>query len=124
MWLGRLLCILALFALSGLDRAAVQSFAWSSMMADRAPERGFVEALDSTFSGDEPCQICEALTEAEKQEPIAPAAEKLPKLYSPASSKAGPAVIPPGSRWVGFSKMTHFSSSLILEISTPPPQLG
>lgn len=124
MWLGRLLCILAIFALSGLDRGVMQSYAWSTMMADRAPEQGFTKALDSTFSGVEPCHICQALEETETKPPIAPAAEELPKLYSPATTKTALAVIPTDSRWIGFSKMTRGSRSLVLEIATPPPQLG
>lgn len=124
MFAGRILCLIALFALSGMDRCFVQSFAWSTMLADRSPERGFIEAVNSTFNGLEPCHICESLAEAEQENPIAPAAEELPKLYSPASSKTGSSVIPPNSNWVGFSKMNDLCSSPELEIATPPPRLG
>lgn len=124
MRLGRFLCILALFALSGLDRSVVQTYAWSTMIADRAPEQGLAEAFDSTFSGDEPCLICQAVIETEKKEPIAPAGEELPKLHSPASKKARLAVVAPTSHWIGLRTMTRSGNSLILEIATPPPQVG
>ncbi|MGC6425744.1 MAG: hypothetical protein ACON5H_01965 [Akkermansiaceae bacterium] len=124
MWLGRLLCLLALFSLSGMDRCVVQSFAWSTMLAERARERGLVEALDSTFSGDEPCAICQAMANSENEEPLAPAIEEIPKLHSPASKRANPTLNPPASCWIGVITRARYGKSLVLEIATPPPQLG
>ena len=38
------------------------------MINDRAPEVGLTEALDSTFSGDEPCELCLAIAAAAQKD--------------------------------------------------------
>lgn len=127
MWIGRFFCLLALFALSGLDRAAVQTYAWATMLHDRAPEIGLTEAIDSTFSGDMPCEICTALTKTQSEQQKAPnerPAEELPKLYSPPAPHSA-ALLKNRSQ---KSSLRHRDVShedlCSLEIPTPPPEFG
>ena len=125
MWFGRLLCLLSLFSLSGLDRSLVQAFAWSTMLADRAPERGLAEAIESTFSGEEPCEMCRALAESESepaQEPVAPHVEEIVKLLSPGVPVRSTRVNPPGKIWIGYESLTEAHHSEIMEVPTPPPR--
>jgi hypothetical protein len=52
--------------------ALLQGVAWTSMLATRAPSRGFSEAVSSTFSGAEPCALCCRLRQADEAPPTAP----------------------------------------------------
>lgn len=45
-----------------------QSWAWVTMVQDRATERGVSEALESTFSGAEPCSLCEMIQEQRQEQ--------------------------------------------------------
>jgi len=120
------LCFLAIFSLSGLDRCFVQGYAWTFMIVDRAPERGFTEAVSSTFSGDEPCHLCEALAVVDTQEtePIAPMPDELVTLKSPYSALRVIRAIPPPFRWIGYEETSLEYSSAMMEIETPPPELS
>lgn len=123
MWFGRILCLISLFSLSGLDLSLLQAFAWSTMLADRAPERGLVEALESTFSGDEPCEMCEALAEPEPtQEPSAPPVEERVKLLSPVLLVRPSRINPPGKSWIGYRSFSERYRSESMEVPTPPPR--
>lgn len=128
MWLARFLCTLSLVALSGLDRVAVQTYAWATMLHDRAPEIGFTEALDSTFSGEEPCEICNAIAEVTQEEqhkaPSDRSAEDLPKLYSPSAQRSAALLHQEGmsKRIAEFTEIHH--DLCTLEITTPPPEFG
>lgn len=45
--------------------ALMQTWAWVSMLNDRIPEQGIEQAIDSTFSGEHPCEKCIAIAELE-----------------------------------------------------------
>ncbi|MGB0991875.1 MAG: hypothetical protein ACPG32_05340 [Akkermansiaceae bacterium] len=62
-WLGKCLCIVAAITIFDGHLAVVQSWAWASMLWDRSPEMGLSEAVDSTFSGEQPCPLCCAVQE-------------------------------------------------------------
>ena len=67
-WFGKGLCILAALAVVDAHMMLVQGWAWGTMLQDRAPERGMSGALDSTFSGAEPCPMCCAVQEERHEE--------------------------------------------------------
>ena len=87
MWLGRLTLLLALFSLSGMDRAFVQGYAWFTMVQDRSAEMGVEAAIQDTLSGEHPCEICEAIEEnsyrSPGDSPLRESCENFVKLYSP-----------------------------------------
>lgn len=81
-WRLLLLGLLALRLLGG-DLALLQGLAWVGMLLERAPEKGLAQAVESTFSGDEPCDLCRAIKKTKDaesaSEPVqAPQEEKLP----------------------------------------------
>ncbi len=126
--LGRLALVLALIALGGLDRAAVQGYAWMTMISDRTSEMGFEEALNDTFSGEHPCEICEAMAAADQKEqeenPLRQSEKESSKLFSPASITKQPAVFPPSQyRFLSLTAAARFQS-VIHELPTPPPKVA
>ena len=57
-WFGKFLCLVTVIAVTDAHLVFTQGWAWSTMLQDRAPERGMVEAIESTFNGAEPCPMC------------------------------------------------------------------
>ncbi len=118
--------ILALFSLSGLDQAFVQAYAWGTMLRDRAPEVGLSEALDTTFSGDHPCEVCQAIAEASHHQndkaPIEQSPESSSKDFSPLMSLRAITITPPSATapLPGFRGIAD--RSIVLELPTPPPR--
>ena len=53
----QLMVVFALMALGG-HLSFLQIAAWTGMVIVRTPEQGFAQALASTFSGDQPCCVC------------------------------------------------------------------
>ncbi|MDB4259143.1 hypothetical protein N9830_01825, partial [Akkermansiaceae bacterium] len=122
---ARHLCFFVIVVLSGLDQAVVQSYAWITMIHDRAPELGVREAINDTFSGESPCEICCALAEVTEQEqedaPLKKGGDQGPKLFAKFSSLQ---LFPPArDTWPRLTEFVALSS-LHLEIPTPPPEFG
>ncbi len=67
--------LLALRLLGG-DVAMLQVVAWTGMIVSRTAGRGVAAALESTFDGEHPCPLCNALKEVkpsgQEQQPVAP----------------------------------------------------
>ena len=87
--LGKYLCILAAVSILDAHLMVAQTWAWVSMIYDRAPQEGVSAALDSTFSGDAPCAMCCAIEQerrdTQQQAPIPelePAAKFPPVSWS------------------------------------------
>ncbi len=60
---AKLLCVLTVIGLLDAHMALMQAWAWVSMLNDRIPEQGIEQALDTTFSGEHPCEKCLAIVE-------------------------------------------------------------
>ena len=46
----------------------MQCVAWTGMLIERSAERDFASAVSSTFSGAEPCVLCEAIADFQDDE--------------------------------------------------------
>jgi hypothetical protein len=126
MWLGRLALLLALFSLSGMDRAFVQGYAWFIMVQDRSTEMGVEAAIQDTLSGEHPCEICEAIVEnsyrSPGDSPLRESCENFVKLYSPWLATNKLQATPPNV--IGELVATPVSEkrSVYIELPTPPPR--
>ena len=122
---ARYLCLLVIVVLSGLDQALVQTYAWITMIHDRAPEMGLSEAISNTFSGEYPCEICCALAEVtpeEKEEtPLEKSGKQIPKLFA---KFANVRLFPPAREAWPRSERVISLRSIHLKIPTPPPEFG
>jgi len=125
-WLGKCLCIVAAIGVLDGHLMVAQSWAWITMVQDRAPEQGITEALDSTFSGAAPCSMCCAIQEErqEKEEQAPVPESKTSAKYPPASQNTG---------YIFFSPKEGFQSRSIDPVDlmpnrqesppSPPPQV-
>ena len=58
---GKFLVIAALVCSTGLHWAALQTVAWTTMLAANLTTESFSESLSRTFDGDHPCPLCKAV---------------------------------------------------------------
>jgi hypothetical protein len=79
-----------------------QTWAWMSMMSERAPEQGVSAALESTFSGNAPCSMCCAIEkERQDKQGDAPIPETKPTVkFAPAMCGRGFSLISPAGSYV------------------------
>lgn len=124
-WLGKCLCLVAALAVTDAHLILVQGWAWSNMLQDRAPERGVAEALESTFSGAEPCPMCCAVQEERHEEQEeAPVPESDPTMkWIPTSASEEMALYPPATPYC--KQMWTSGWMLCLRTDSPeipPPQ--
>ena len=54
--------------LSGAHWMVLQATAWTGMLVTRTEQTSFVQAVDSTFSGDAPCPLCSAIKAGKREE--------------------------------------------------------
>ena len=126
MWPGRLALLLALFSLSGMDRAFVQGYAWFTMIQDRSTEMGVEAAIQETLSGENPCQICEAILENSNRSagdsPLRESCENFVKLYSPWLATNSLKATPPNGTGQLIPLAVPDKRSIYIELPTPPPR--
>ena len=58
---SRLLALVLAVALISGHAGGLQVLAWASMLATRVPVRGWAPAVQSTFSGQDPCAMCRVI---------------------------------------------------------------
>jgi hypothetical protein len=63
-----LLAILGCLHLIGGPHAAIQVFAWSTMLVDYSNQDGFAQGFQDTFSGEKPCSLCKKIESVKQTE--------------------------------------------------------
>ena len=85
MRIGRGLALIALLNFAGAHWIVLQSIAWSSMLAKHAQHSRLAEAVQKTFDGAHPCNLCKGMSRAqgtEKKEASVPVEiSKIPVLH-------------------------------------------
>jgi hypothetical protein len=85
MRIGRLLAVIALLNFAGAHWVVLQSIAWSSMLAKQVQHSRLAEAVQKTFDGAHPCDLCKGISRAQEKErkPTVPVEiGKLPLLFA------------------------------------------
>ena len=75
-----------LLSLSGAALALLQTAAWVSMLACRAPSQGIAASVKSTFDGKHPCPMCKAVDAGKATEKKSESPLKSPRFEFPAES--------------------------------------
>ena len=65
---SRFVVILALLASIGGHWALLQSVAWTRMIVERAGGQSFSQAVQTTFDGEHPCDLCKRISEGKQGE--------------------------------------------------------
>jgi hypothetical protein len=66
--LGKIFLVLALVAMLGAHWAALQTVAWTTMLADNLHSSSFCSAVTKTFDGRHPCPLCKAIAAGKQSE--------------------------------------------------------
>jgi len=66
--LGQILLTLALVATIGGHWAVLQTVAWTTMLADNLRDAPLSEAVEKTFDGKHPCNLCKQISAGKKSE--------------------------------------------------------
>ncbi len=66
--LGKIFLVLALVAMLGAHWAALQTVAWTAMLADNLHSDSFCAAVTKTFDGNHPCDLCKAIAAGKQSE--------------------------------------------------------
>ncbi len=106
----------------------LQMTAWSSMLLSRAPDQGIEQAIESTFSGEEPCCLCKVVAEQSEQ----PEPDEAPQLPFRSELKLTTAEFPTtlcrsdsletSQESFGFPGSSAAPDSFIGGIIPPPPK--
>jgi len=85
---GHVLMIVALLAASGAHWAALQSVAWTTMLAENLQSTSLSQALVKTFDGKHPCPLCKSVAAGKAAEQKSDFTVELKKLeYPPAPAR-------------------------------------
>ncbi|MDP0497807.1 MAG: hypothetical protein Q7Q73_16520 [Verrucomicrobiota bacterium JB024] len=124
---GCCLLLLALLSALNVHWAVVQGVAWASMLSEEQQRAATLrEAIERTFGGDYPCEICGLVDQNLLKEPgplkAARQAEYLSvQLILPRAERIVPA---PASRQLPVMRADERGIALSPLPETPPPRLG
>ena len=119
---SRWLLIAALFLAIGGHWAVLQTVAWASMIVDYSREGALTEAMQKTFDGRHPCQICTEIQknrQSEKKQESLLLAKKV-ELFDQHIAK----IVFPSDDSISLAISDSFSSARFLAPPVPPPRLG
>jgi hypothetical protein len=119
--------LLAVFAMLGGHWLALQSVAWTRMLAEFSMTDTFSKAVVKTFDGNHPCQMClgirERRTHEQRQQQERPwlNSTKSPDLLSDVRRVSAPA--PPTSAADAIAFVPRPAPDFLDAPPTPPPRL-
>ena len=117
---GQILMIAAMLAITGGHWVALQTVAWTTMLADNLRTGSLKEAVTQTFDGEHPCPICKQIAAGKKSEKKTEATFSA-KKFEFASERTVFVFSPPNQ----FELLPYFDtriSGLISKPSVPPPR--
>ena len=120
MRLGKILVIAALVVTTGAHWMALQTVAWTTMLAANWSGGSFSEAVSTTFDGRHPCPLCKAIAAAKKSEQKKEFASAMVKLEFPPASE-NIAIIAPES-FSSVSAADGFGEASFSKPPVPPPR--
>jgi len=112
--------IVALLAATGAHWGALQSVAWTTMLADNLQSASLSQALTKTFDGKHPCPLCKVVAAgkaAEKKSDFTPQLKKLE--FPPAPERL---VLAAPAQFHLVPAADFFAEFLVQEPPTPPPR--
>jgi hypothetical protein len=117
---GKIFVVLALIASTGAHWAALQSVAWTAMLADNLRTHAFSESVARTFDGKYPCPFCKAIAAGKKSEKKSEFTAQMQKLEFPPAKENAVLIAP--SNFQLLSPVDFFAEPLTQKLLTPPPR--
>lgn len=117
---GKLLVVAALVLTTGAHWAALQTVAWTTMLAGNLRSHSVSEAVAQTFDGEHPCPLCRAIAAGKKSEKKSEAVASALKLeYLPVMQGA---FLYPPLHFEMVPAADFFAASLSQKPPVPPPR--
>jgi hypothetical protein len=117
---GKILVVLALVVMTGAHWAALQTVAWTTMLACNLQTQSFAEAMTHTFDGRHPCCLCKAIAAAQKSEQKSAATP--PSLKQEYTPLAGTIALFPPSQFSLLPEDNFSAASFSSKPPLPPPR--
>jgi hypothetical protein len=117
---GKFLVVTALVLTAGLHWAALQTVAWTTMLANNLRSDSFSSAVCKTFDGEHPCCLCKAIAAAKKSQKKSEAVSPVLKMEFP--PLAGKIALFPPAHYQIVPLLNVFADSLSFQPPVPPPR--
>lgn len=117
---GKGCVIVALVISTGAHWAALQTVAWTAMLADNLRTHSVAEAVSRTFDGRHPCCLCKAIAAGKNSERKSEFAPPVSNFEFPPLPDTPVLVAPSSFRMLPLADM--FAKVLPLRPPTPPPR--
>lgn len=112
--------IAALVLTTGAHWAALQTVAWTTMLASNLHGESFSEAVTKTFDGRHPCCLCKAIAAGKKSEKKSSATAPAMKMEYP--PPAGRIVLAPPASFELLPLTDSFAGAFSHKPPLPPPR--
>ena len=117
---GKFLVIAALVVTTGAHWAALQTVAWTTMLAANISSESFSDAVSKTFDGEHPCPLCKAISAGKKSEKKTEFTAATLKLEFPPLAEKFSLIAPEPVRI--FSPAIISAATFLPKPSVPPPR--
>jgi len=117
---GKCLVVFTLVLVTGAHWAALQTVAWTTMLASNLRNDSLTQAISKTFDGEHPCCLCKAIAAAKKSEKKSEAVSLVLKMEFPPTAEM-PVLFPP-SRFGVLPLQDSFADSFSSKPPLPPPR--
>ena len=118
--LRKIFVVFALVFTTGAHWAALQTVAWTTMLADNLCNDSFSEAVSKTFDGEHPCCLCKAIAAAKKSEKKSAAIAPVLKMEFPPLAEKIVLIAP--SPLPVLPAQNFCARQLFQKPPTPPPR--
>lgn len=118
--IGRVATIVALCLSLGFHWLALQSIAWTTMLVENARHVPLSEAVERTFDGNHPCDLCHAVADgkkSEKKSEILPTIARVDLICVTRRLSWLPPSVP-----VDYTARSFFLPEIFLTPPAPPPR--
>lgn len=117
---GKFLVVLALVLTTGAHWAALQTVAWTTMLAANLTTSSVAEAVSDAFDGEHPCPLCKALAAGKKSAQRSAATTPTLKMEFPPVSESLGLIAP--SWFEPFAAAHRFAESFSQKPLLLPPR--
>jgi len=118
--LAKFLVVAALVATTGAHWAALQTVAWTTMLANNLRTQSFSEAVSDTFDGEHPCCLCKAIKAGQKSEQKSTAVAPVLKMEFPPAAERMILISPASFELLPLQD--SFADSFTAPPLLPPPR--
>lgn len=117
---GKFFVVAALVLTTGAHWAALQTIAWTTMLASNLRTHSVTEAVADTFDGEHLCPLCKAIAAAKKSEKKSEAVSSTIKLeFPPAAQRI---FLNPPAPFEMMPAADFFAETLSQKPPVPPPR--